>query len=93
MDLMEFGRVFQPMRRQPHEYSIYVYHSKLVEAVKKLKLEIYGLYQFAADNSTVHSRDQLKVVMTMAGELKTSFENVNDLHITFMDHLATWKAL
>ncbi|KAK8067763.1 hypothetical protein PG996_006875 [Apiospora saccharicola] len=95
LDLREFGQAFRPLLdKGPQDYSLYVYHSKLVDAVRALKLAIYQLALFASgDGSAVKSREELKEVMTMATLLKGSCDNVHDLHVAFLDHLAIWKAL
>ncbi|KAK8103003.1 hypothetical protein PG984_016149 [Apiospora sp. TS-2023a] len=94
LNLREFGQAFQPLAKAPQDYSLYVYHSKLVDAVRGLKLAIYKLALFGvSDGSAVKSREELKEVMTMATLLKGSCDNVHDLHVAFMDHLAIWKAL
>ncbi|KAK7973768.1 hypothetical protein PG989_015616 [Apiospora arundinis] len=92
LNLQEFGLAFEPVAKRPHDYSIYVYHTKLVDAVEKLKLESYQLNQFAADHSEIKSKEELKTIMTTASTLKASFQNVLDLHASFVEHLAIWKS-
>ncbi|KAK6840077.1 hypothetical protein PG987_005943 [Apiospora arundinis] len=92
LNLREFGLAFEPVAKRPHDYSIYVYHTKLVDAVEKLKLESYQLNQFAADHSEIKSKEELKTIMTTASTLKASFQNVVDLHASFVEHLAIWKS-
>ncbi|KAK8109685.1 hypothetical protein PG999_007822 [Apiospora kogelbergensis] len=92
LDLAEFGRAFESVAQRSHDYSIYVYHTKLVEAVQKLKLESYQLCRFAVDHSVVNSRDELKATMGIASNMKSSFENVVNLHAAFMGQLALWRA-
>ncbi|KAK8070743.1 hypothetical protein PG997_010946 [Apiospora hydei] len=70
MDLVAFGQAFQAVSRKPHDYSIYAYHSKLVDAVKGLKLKTYELVQCteaAGGNVTVRSREELRAAMAMVG--------------------------
>lgn len=95
LDLLAFGRAFRPRAgRAPQDYSLYVYHGKLLDAVRALKLAVYKLALFAAgDGSVVRSREGLGEVVTMASLLKGACDHVHDLHGAFMGHLAAWMAL
>ncbi|KAK7916916.1 hypothetical protein PG985_010524 [Apiospora marii] len=95
LDLVEFSQYFKSLAgREPQDYSLYVYHSKLVDAVRELKLAIYKLALFAAgEGSAVRSREELKEVMTMATLLKGACDNVHNLHGAFMGHLDYWMTL